>query len=134
MKTLLQIVVVALFVILVALCATCMFAPDARSEPLDLKPTITKPRARVVVEVAKFSKGGYGTVAILDRIVLKNVGDAVAVDPVFTCYFYAKSYAALGTKSTTAYVIIQPGKSVTIRNLNLGFIDQQTHKAGCSAS
>lgn len=81
-----------------------------------------------------WSKEGFGNVFVISSARIRNKSTFVLKDFHVQCVVYGKSGTPIGTNDTVIYEKIAPGKTITVRNLNLGFISQQASSASCSLS
>ncbi|MBN9472264.1 MAG: hypothetical protein J0J10_26230 [Bosea sp.] len=70
------------------------------------------------------------SVAVL-TVKIKNSADVWLKDATILCEFYGQSGTKVGEAKRTAYREFQPKKTVTVRDLNFGFVDQEAQRVGC---
>lgn len=70
------------------------------------------------------------SVAVL-TVKIKNSADIWLKDATILCEFYGQSGTKVGEAKRTAYREFQPKKTVTVRDLNFGFVDQEAQRVGC---
>ena len=90
--------------------------------------TISRPK----IEIARWEKGGFGSVGIVDVKITNTSSRGWIRDIKVECSFYGKSGTMINTRSATVYETIRPKQTHVARKLNLGFIDQQSSSASCS--
>lgn len=76
------------------------------------------------------TKSGFGTVLLFD-FAIANKADAAMKDIELTCTTQGGSGTELNKIKHTIYESIPPGKTRTFNNVNLGFMNTQTDRAGC---
>lgn len=93
-------------------------------------PVVPLPVEGLTIASWKWSIAGFGNVA-LATFTLKNAGRSAVKDVTINCSFYGPSGSIASTASVRVLVTIPAGKSKTSKELNLGFIDQQSVRANC---
>lgn len=68
---------------------------------------------------------GFGAVAIIDRITIRNTSDEPCKDIKGIMSFYAKSKTLLGSKPFVIYDIVPPKSKKTFKDVNVGFVHSQ---------
>lgn len=104
-------------------------APSAKT-PSDPK-TETASLFCEKLEVKKFSWSmeGFGNVAVIESLTVKNNGNTPCKDITLGVSFLAASGTQVGNLKYTIYDSIPAGKSKTFHNINLGFVNKQAHEA-----
>ncbi|BEV43953.1 hypothetical protein [Afipia carboxidovorans] len=89
------------------------------------------PTDRMKLRNGSWSKGGFGSVGMMN-VIITNDNNFAVKDMTILCVFNAKSGTTLSERSYTIYDTVDPKASKAFRNLNVGFIDSQSARAGCS--
>lgn len=89
--------------------------------------------ASVRVDVIRWTKGGFGTVALTD-LRIKNGRDAPIRDIAISCQFFAPSGTMVGNTTQTVYRSVAAGKTISVKDLNLGFVHSQAIKMACQTA
>lgn len=89
-----------------------------------------RPLDFVSLKTLKWVKGGYSNVMIADFRISSALPFAVR-DPDIYCELFAPSGTGLGSVEKKVYETLAPGKSLTVRGLNMGLIDSQARRANC---
>ncbi len=97
---------------------------DARARRLDASEAAK-------LTTIKWHIGGFGSVMVVDRVVIKNEGKRPVANIVIECDLSSRSGVPISSVRFTIREVVQPGKSGTFRDLSAGFIDQQTGNASC---
>lgn len=86
------------------------------------------------IKVVKMSwhLGGFNTVFILDKIVIKNEGKEVR-NFTIACVTEGKSETAINVVTKRIYDVLPAGKTKTFKNINMGFVSDQSARASCVA-
>jgi len=84
---------------------------------------------RTSLEITSWQKEAYN-VAMVD-FKISNRNDYPVKDIKISCDVYAKSGTKLGANERTIYDIVDPKKSKTFNDFNMGFINSQAEKIGC---
>lgn len=85
------------------------------------------------MEIMDFSweKSGFGSVMIFHGSIV-NKGEALVKDVKIKCVHFSASKSPLGESKETAYEFFPPGKTVKIKDLNMGFINDQAVSTRCN--
>jgi hypothetical protein len=81
-----------------------------------------------------WTKGGFGTVMILNELTISNGSKYSAQDFQIECTVSAPSGTLLGRPSTTLYETVGAGKTRSFRDLSVGFVHSQATQASCRIS
>jgi len=84
----------------------------------------------IQIEHITYSFGGFDNVLIV-KVKLKNRGKVTLKDFLFDCVTVSQSNTELGKPQYTLYQSLAPGQSKTFSNVNIGFVNSQTARAGC---
>jgi hypothetical protein len=76
---------------------------------------------------------GFGTVLMVD-ITIANPTPHSVKDVEIRCSTFGSSGTKLGDLRQTIYELVKPMSTTEVKQLNLGFIHQQTEKVGCIIS
>ena len=76
--------------------------------------------------------GEAGNTVMLATFTIRNRSDQAVSNFAVICTLYAPSGTVLDVKTPTLYVTVRAHKSKTVHDVNLGFINQQTHSASCT--
>jgi hypothetical protein len=82
------------------------------------------------LEDMNWNIGGFGVV-MLASFAIKNESPIPIKDILLRCTLYGKSGTSLGTKDHTIYDIVYPNKRISLKEVNLGVINQQSANASC---
>ena len=87
------------------------------------------------VDLSKFvwARVGFKTVAEASFVLL-NRNDRPVRDVVVSCDFLGNSGTKISTARRTIYETIAPGKSLPVKEIGFGFIDQQVAKVSCTVA
>lgn len=85
------------------------------------------------LEITDFdwSKGGFGSIMIIDRLSVRNDAPFPIKDFVVKCVHQGPSGTEMDRNSRRVYEIIPAGKTKTVRELNMGFIHSQAATSRC---
>ncbi len=72
-----------------------------------------------------WSKGGFGSIMIIDRLVVQNDASFPIKDFVIKCTHQAHSGTVMDFNSRLVYEIVPAGKTKLFREINMGFIHSQ---------
>jgi hypothetical protein len=75
----------------------------------------------------------FGTVLMLSAVV-KNTAPIAIRDPQITCILIAESGKVLGSVSEKITQVIPHGRSVRLKNANMGFADNRWRRLSCSVT
>jgi hypothetical protein len=103
-------------------------AASAAPEP----PSVSDLVAKLKVARLDWHRGGFGTVAIIDRLVIENDNAIPVHDVQLSCVTRAPSGTDLDSLSPIIYRVFPAGKKTTATDLNLGLINQQAQSLWCS--
>lgn len=85
----------------------------------------------VTIQDYQWELGGYNTVMMLD-VKIKNAGPRDVKDLVIECTNTSNSGTQLAKNKITAFEVVKAGKSIRIRDLNMGFTHSQSARSSCS--
>lgn len=92
-------------------------------------------KAQMVLESVKlktrWGKSGFGNVMMANFTITNGSSASLISDITITCSMTAKSGAGVGLTQNTIYDSVERGKTKTIKNINMGFIDSQASSAYC---
>jgi hypothetical protein len=83
------------------------------------------------VENMTWSIGGFGSVAIV-TVTINNANDFPIKDVGIECRFSGKSGTELSTLTHTIFDSLKAKSKRTFKEVNVGFINSQSARAGCS--
>ncbi|MBA4130050.1 MAG: hypothetical protein C0519_01350 [Hyphomicrobium sp.] len=85
------------------------------------------------LEVAdfKWSLQGFGNIMMLDSVTVKNKSAVAWKDVAIACELYGKSGTKIGSTFRVVYDVVPASGRKKFRELNMGFVNGQTAKAGC---
>lgn len=78
-----------------------------------------------------WGSGGFGNVMIAD-LTISNRGTKEIKDITITCVFSGASGTVLGSTTKTIYDVVPANETRTFARFNMGFINSQAKRAGCS--
>ena len=99
---------------------TAPSAPDPKQTAL----------ANLELKKLSFSTGGFGTVMLLN-VTIQNNGAANVKDVGIECGLYSNSGTKIDSASKVVYEVIPAGKSLKLREFNMGFINSQATNTRC---
>lgn len=108
--------------------APTFYKPDFPKAPPAPPPP---PHHKVLIEKQSWEKGGFGSVAIAS-LSLKNLNDYPVKDISLRCEYSGESGTVLNTHLETVFRVIPPKKTIRVRDMNIGFINSQAARGGCS--
>lgn len=79
----------------------------------------------------EWTKEGFGSVFVLTKIRIKNTSTFDLKDFRVVCRVMSKSGTQIGMVSGMIYEKVAPGKTITFRDINLGFINSQAATSNC---
>jgi hypothetical protein len=94
----------------------------------DRKPVPRQPLPQL--QELDWTLGGFKNV-LLASFTLRNGSASTWKDMVVQCNGFAKSGTQISSGYATVYYIITPGAMLKVKDLNLGFTDQQIYSATC---
>lgn len=85
------------------------------------------------LEITNFdwSKGGFGSIMIVDRLTLRNDAPFPIKDFVLTCVHQGPSGTDMDSNSRRVYEIVPAQGTKTVREINMGFIHSQATTSEC---
>lgn len=88
------------------------------------------------LEIVDFdwSKGGFGSIMMIDRMTVRNDAPFAIKDFVVKCIHQGPSGTDMDRNTRTVYDVIPAGDSKTVREINLGFIHSQATTTRCEIS
>jgi hypothetical protein len=86
--------------------------------------------ARVALAPVKWQRGGFGAVAVA-TFTVRNENPFPVKDIELVCEFWARSGTRVGRQRVMLYERLPPGGARTVRDMTVGFIDQQAHTGDC---
>jgi hypothetical protein len=89
------------------------------------------PATKMSVENMTWSIGGFGTVAVV-TVTINNSNDFPVKDVGLECRFSGKSGTELSTVNHTIFDSLKAKSKRTFKEVNVGFINSQSARAGCS--
>lgn len=113
-----------------ALATAERYAAKVRAEAA-LAEMRRNPIDRMEIETPSWKTGGFGSVAIM-TVRVSNSNDFEVKDIAISCRFSANSGTVLNERSYTIYETIKPKSKRTFKDLNVGFINSQAARGGCS--
>jgi hypothetical protein len=84
----------------------------------------------IIVDLSWY-KGGFGVVMVLNHVKIKNPASVPVSDFRIACEMLGPSGTRVSSVSTVLYETIGAGKTRTFRNVNVGFIHDQSARASC---
>lgn len=90
------------------------------------------PQDYLKLKVVQWSKGAGGVVAEADFRIQNTAPKIVMRDITIACNWTAPSGTIVSTKRHTIYDVVKAGGTRSFANVNLGFIDPQASRMGCS--
>jgi hypothetical protein len=107
----------------------------ATTEKTEVRPITTGSLGpRILFRFANWTKGGFGSIALLNGATFKNVGDRPAKDFLVHCDWSAESGTALGASEQVVYRSVAPGRTLQAGQINMGFVHRQATSANCELS
>lgn len=88
------------------------------------------PATRMDISRQSWKTGGFGSVGIM-TFTLSNANSYAVKDFVVSCSFYGNSGTLLGLRQHTVYETLKPKSKRTFRDVNIGFIPNQSSRGGC---
>lgn len=85
------------------------------------------------LEITNFnwSKGGFGSIMIIDRLTVRNNAPFPIKDFVLKCVHQGPSGTDMDRNSRVVYEIVPPESTTTVREINMGFIHSQVTTSNC---
>jgi hypothetical protein len=97
-------------------------------------PVVVSPKeaalAALKVEGFKWHAGGFGNIMLIS-LKFKNEGARDVKDIEVTCNSSSNSGTVIDKNTRTIYELVKAGKSVPVREFNMGFIDNQAAATSC---
>jgi len=85
----------------------------------------------VSIEKVDWRTGGFDTVMLLSGKI-NNKGKSDVKDVRIKCELYSNSGTQVSEVSAVIYEIVKAGKSISLKDHNMGFVNTQSSRAGCS--
>jgi len=85
------------------------------------------PEKALEIKSFRWAKGGFGTIGVVKNLKIYNHSDKPIKDFTLKMTLYSKSKTNLGSSSETVYQIVPPKKTLFIRRISIGFIDNQAY-------
>lgn len=82
----------------------------------------------------KWSKGGFGSVMVMDSLTIKNNNPYPVKDLTISCKLTAESGTSIGSPQKKLLRRVEPNKKIVERDFSIGFINSQAANAGCYIS
>ena len=105
-----------------------VISATAQTAPPNVADVIRLDLRDVVLQRAGF---GVGNVAVMKSVTVVNRYAVDRKDITLRCEQHGSSGTVIGRVDRVIYATVPHGKSVTVRNLNLGFVDPQTVRMPC---
>lgn len=117
-------------VIILILAASVFLAYSTQKS--DTKKSSPLPKSEDPVKLTKWNwtKSGFGNVMMLSGKIV-NSADYPVKDINIACGLDGNSGTHLGSADQTIYETVSPGKTLSIKGFNMGFIHSQATKANC---
>lgn len=93
-------------------------------------PRNPSPHEAVRVVDFKWSKGGFGTVALV-TVTVANQNEYAVKDLLLRCNFYGASGTRVGRTSETVYQVVKAKAKRTLPRINMGLVAGQAASAAC---
>jgi hypothetical protein len=87
--------------------------------------------SRLKIKNFRWTKGGFGSVLVLDSLTIFNGSRYKVSDLQIKCSLQAESGTVLSEPTKILYVSIPPNKSKTLSDVNVGFINDQAQSGSC---
>ncbi|MCL2297776.1 MAG: zinc ribbon domain-containing protein [Proteobacteria bacterium] len=87
--------------------------------------------AALKIEKFDFVVDGFGNIMMLKNLKIQNNGARNIKDFEITCNHFSKSGTKIDSNKRTIFEVIEAGKAWSIKEFNMGFINQQAEKTRC---
>jgi len=71
---------------------------------------------------------------LVANVILKNNNVVTVKNVEVSCLLMSKTGETIGAVQKVMYEFVKPGQVVQVKEINFGFIDQQTYQIKCSAT
>lgn len=124
------------FVVITGFMAALSSDPSqGPSGPIAVAPPQKSPKQlaleSVVIASSGWTTGGFNTVMLFSAKV-KNNGLSAVKDLKIACDLYSNSGTKVSVVSAIVYETLRAGKSISFKELNMGFINTQSARASCA--
>ena len=82
------------------------------------------------IKITNWYRGGFDNIFILNAVVT-NKADFPIKDISIHCKVFSESNTELDEVAETVYKVIPAGKSISVHDLHMGFVDTQSQHANC---
>lgn len=89
------------------------------------------PEEALEIKDMDWSKGGFGSVMIIDRLTIRNDAPFNIKDFVLLCVHQGPSGTDMDRNTRTVYEIVPAGGEKTVREIHMGFIHSQVATSRC---
>lgn len=88
------------------------------------------------LEITEFhwSKGGFGSIMVIERLTVRNDAPFAIKDFVVKCIHQGPSGTDMDSNTRKVYDLVPAGESKTVREINMGFIHSQATTSRCEIS
>lgn len=92
------------------------------------------PEEALTIADLDWSKGGFGSIMMIDRLIVRNDAPFPIKDFVVKCVHQGPSGTDMDSNKREVYEIVPAGKTKTVREINMGFIHSQATTSRCEIS
>lgn len=89
------------------------------------------PEEALEITTFDWTKGGFGSIMMIDRLVVRNDAPFPIKDFVVKCIHQGPSGTDMDSNTRKVYEIVPAGDTKTVRNINMGFIHSQATTSHC---
>lgn len=115
----------------VAAATAAKEAADRAARQAEIRELNRNPVDRMDLHNNSWSSGGFGTVGLMN-LTISNQNDFSVKDITIQCRFYGKSGTEVSTALHTIYDAIKPKSKKAFHGVNVGFINSQSARGGCT--
>ena len=101
------------------------------SSSVQARPSEDELASKVTIKDFRWGTGGFGSVLVLSKIVIENKNAEPVKDFEIECIHRGPSGTVIDRNTKTLFEIVPANKSITLHDINMGFINSQAATSSC---